>query len=295
MQIDWVQLVLVPFAVGVSLLGVEYFGIQGLFRRRETEVTKLTNLDSYENQRKWSSAIKKAVDQFKEIPLSYNWKWYAIRQNFVTVSGFSADDRQAQLTLEISEKFLLSFTKPKIVARYMVPIGRSGHIYRYDVIPLGDEASDDSLLPFPFSWIIISIFLIAWTNAQLNKPPEGDDIVNGHLVSSLWSTAQALPVNQSNNGAVGDDEVKAYIYTGQNQEVISLTVQTFDEFPCDMAVYSINNSRITTARTNYQGTMSLLFAPELSASYLILIYPASGRGGSYTLHVSSALSPTPTP
>jgi hypothetical protein len=293
MQPDWLQVFLYPLIIGIVLLLIEYLGFQGWLRKKETRVQNLSDDDSQNSNRTWSNGLKKAIEQFKKVPNPYKWKWHAIKPNFITISQMTIRKGQAELTIGITERFAFDFFgKPKDIAKYKMVIDRVGDIYSLDLMPRKNNAFDSSLLPFPFSWVLIALILIGGTYSQLTKTPEGDDIIDGKLVSSLWINAPQIFINSSVNGSLGNNEIDAYVFKSETGEVVQIAVKPVDYYRCYLSVYNTNNSLIR--RTAILSHESINLAPELNANYLIVIDPYYESGGSYTLSIATSIA-TPSP
>jgi hypothetical protein len=199
---------------------------------------------------------------------------------------------QAELTIGITERFAFDFFgKPREVAKYRMVINRVGDISSLDNIPLRKNELDFPSLPFPFSWVIIAFILSAGVYSQLTKIPEGDDIIDGKLVSSLWVNAPQIFVNTSINGSLGSNEIDSYVFKSETGEVVQITVKPVDNYRCYLSVYNANNSLVR--RWAMFSEDSIKLAPELNASYLIVIDPYYASGGSYTLSITTSTATPP--
>lgn len=289
MQTDWKQALFFPLITGAILLVFEYFFIQPWLRYKEAQVDKISG-DSEQNQRKWVDWIRNAIINFKRIPNShYQWSVFSIKQNFISISEMIIGGGQAEIIFSVTERYILDFSKPKEVSQYHMIIDRGGNIKRYKAISPENERPGVKILPFPVSWLVIGAILFAGIYSQLPKAPQQPIVptVNGTPIPTLWSTAPQISVNGSPvNGSMGRGDVDTYIVSNA-VGVLTIKVVPIDGYICDLFVYDTKNLLVRNGST-YYGEAIINLAPELNASYLLVVSPRYAAGGSYILSISTA-------
>ncbi len=264
-------------AFPVIILLIEYFIIQPL--HRFWELTHLTSddVDVKGDRRKWSDGIRLSVKHFKQNFGNYNWGWGIIRQHLVEVSNFSIDRGQAELIVVVKVRYLLD--KPRAIAKYRLRIDRVGDLLQIDTISEFDPFEGDDL-KIPKSWLVIGaiFFIVSISNSETIGTQQEHGIVNSTPVADLWTQATPIFLDSPVNGTVGGDQVVTYVYKGETTDTIEITIQLVGVSALEVLLYNQNNSLVQTS----YGT-EIQFAPEMDASYLILITTIRGDGGSYRL------------
>lgn len=280
----------------IVVLLVEYLVIQPWLRFRELTLLTSGNVDVAGNGRKWSDGLRLSVKHFKQNFGNYNWRGGVIRQHLVEVSGFSIGRGQAELNLVVKVRYLLD--KPRAIAEYKLLIDKIGDILEVETIAVFDpfEGKD---LKVPESWLAIgaiSLAILICTNSETVGSQQRKGIVNDTPVASLWTQAQASPIflDSSVNGTVGGNQVVTYVYKSETADMIEITIQPVGDSVLEVLLYNQNNSLVQTsyASSKSYGT-GIQLAPEMGASYMILIVATNGDGGSYKLNLQKLQTPTP--
>src|SRR3972149_4862465 len=146
---DLATLILIPVAVVVIGLIIEYWIIQPIRKRTEIAIPSSRSIN-----KDWAIAIRRAIRQFKAQPSDYNWKWWSPGRNRLIIEAWKIEKGQATLTVAVSEKqdtvakpvpgIIQFVTVKRIIARYELIIDRIGEVLKVNSI-IVDKA--DQLAP----------------------------------------------------------------------------------------------------------------------------------------------------
>ncbi len=278
----------------VMVLLIEYLAVQPWLRFREATLLTPDSVDAESNERKWSDGLRLSVKHFKQNFGNYNWGGGIIKQHLVEVSDFSIGRGQAELNLVVKVRYLLD--KPRAIAEYKLLIDKIGDLLRVETVAEFDpfEGKD---LKVPESWLVIgaiSLAIFMCTNSETVGSQQRKGIVNETPVASLWTQTTPIFLDSPVNGTVGGSQIVTYVYKGETADTIEITIQPIGDAILEVLLYNQNNSLVQTNYASSQNYGSgIQFAPEMGASYLILIVASRGDGGSYKLNLHKLQTPVP--